>query len=374
MNFSDATDFDDLPEDCRSAIERALVLPPANEVEREQALQEAARCLRLALDEDRARAGLWLFLGEVELLLGDAAHAEAAYRGAVEADPQEVLGYSGLAHSCAAQGRAAEAEDWIEQGLRIEPTAMLYGQLGQLFLEDGRMEEAEGALRTGLALDPDDPELLFLLARFFSRDEAEAERLLVRAIEIEPDHFLAWSELGALRLDLAQLDDARQCFLKLVELAPELSDGYRELAEVELHRDPERALELVEEALERDRDDVGAWSVMGRALIQLERFEEAERKLLVACAIEPLELEGAQVHDILATLYMLLGRVEDAIATWHEVEHFAANEPSIAAGLGQAYAELGRVREARDWLQVALEHDLDDDDSRTLLRMLEDEQ
>lgn len=362
--------IDGLDGACRAAVERALVTPPTDPREHERALGEASRCLWDAVGADGSQAGLWLFLGEIELLRGDHAQAEQAYRSAVEVDPDDALGYSGLAHSCAVQGRSAEAEDWLEQGLRVEPTAVLYGQLGQLHLEAGRMEEAEGALRTGLALDGEDPELLFLLARFFARDDEEARLLLERAVEADPLHLHAWLELGSLRLSLEDLSGARECFEEVLDLAPDASDGYRELALLELESEPRESIRLARKAIELDRDDVSAWTVLGQAQLLTGERAEGERTLLTACAIEPVDPDGARAHWVLADVYASTGRHEDAIATLEGVSHFASLMPEIAADLGQGYAELGRAREARDWLQVALEHDVDDDESRQLLERL----
>jgi tetratricopeptide (TPR) repeat protein len=364
-------EFSGLPETCRPAVERALVTPAENPRQHERDLGEAAGCLRTALGDDGGNASLWLFLGEIELLRGDAGRAEQAYRQAVELDPDDVMGYGGLAHACVVQGRPEEAEDWLEQGLRVEPTAMLYWQLGQLHLEGGRLEEAEGALRTGLALDPDDEELLFLLARFFARDDDEARRLLEHAVEVAPEHAFAWQELGALHLSTGDLEAAQSCFEHVVELAPDAPDGYRELATLQLEVDPERAIELAREALERDRDDVASWTALGQAQFLADRVDEAERTLLTACAVEPIDEDGARAHWVLAELYSAAGRPEDAIATLVAVEGFAPMLPEIAADLGRAYAELGRTADARTWLQVALEHDIEDETSRALLRELE---
>jgi tetratricopeptide (TPR) repeat protein len=366
-------DTEGWPQCCRPALERALLDPPAGPLEREAALTEAAECLREELQRDGSQAALWLFLGEIELLRGEPAHAERAYRSAVRIAPDDVGGLAGLAEACEAQGRANEAERWLERAIQLEPTGELYAQLGHLLLEDGRLEEAEGALRTALALEPDDDQVLFLVARFFARDDEEAERLLRRAVELAPDSVLAHAELGALCHSRDDHAGARVCFERVIALDPEGSEGYRDLAAVELEGDPPRAEELARTALEHNRDDVGAWTVLGQALQLQDRAEEAERALLTACAIEPLELDGARAHWVLSDLYAEQDRLADAVAALLQVASFAPSLPAIAADLGELYARLGRRDEARSWLQVALEHDLDDGESRELLQRLEAE-
>lgn len=361
----------EIPERCRLAVERALVDPPASDLEREVALAECSESLSQALVEEPERLNLWLLLGEVELLRDNPAGAERAYRRAMDIDPTDTLGHSGLAHTLSASGRLDEAESLLEEAIGIDASATLYAQLGTLHLEAGDLESAEGELRSGLALDPDDEQILFLVARFFARDDDEAARLLERAVAVDPGHVFAWLELGSLRALGGRNESARACFERVVALEPDSPDGYRELAQVALDEDREEARELARQALDRDTDDVGAWTVLGRAEQLAGRRHEAERALLNGCAIRPLDVDGARAHLFLADLYREAGRIEDALGALRAVEAFAHAEPAIAALLGRLLADLGRSVEARQWLQVALEHDLDDVDSRDLLRELD---
>ncbi|QDU69148.1 tetratricopeptide repeat protein [Engelhardtia mirabilis] len=359
-----------VPDECRQALERALVDPPEGDLERESALIEASESLRAALDRDPMNLSLWLLLGEIELLRDDHEGAERAYRRAMDLDPVDTLGHSGLAHTYASMGRAEEAEELLDEALGIDASATLYAQLGTLHLEQGDLESAEKDLRAGLDLDPDDEQILFLLARFFARDDEEATQLLERAVEVDPGHVFAWLELGTLRAVLGNDEGARSCFQRVVALEPESSDGYRELARIALADDAEEATTLARRAIELDGDDVGAWTVLGRALTLAGKRAEAERTLLSGCAIRPLDVDGARAHVALAEFYRESGRLEDALGALQAVEGFAHMEPGVAALLGRLYSELGRSADARAWLQVALEHDIDDIESRDLLREL----
>lgn len=369
----DSGDPSEIPEHCRAAVERALLDPPEGELEREAALVDCAVSLREALGTRPERLNLWLLLGEVELLRGEHRGAEEAYRKAMDLDPADTLGHSGLAHTLSSEGRLDEAEALLEEAIGIDASATLYAQLGTLHLEVGDMESAEGELRSGLALDPDDEQILFLVARFFARDDDEASQLLERAVAVEPGHVLAWLELGSLRAVLGRAEGARACFERVVALEPESPDGHRELALValELENEHGEAAQLARRAIECDGDDVGSWTVLGRALALAGEGTEAERALLNGCAIRPLDVDGARAHLHLALLYQAEDRIEDALGALQTVEAFAHAEPSIAAIMGELYAELGIVDEARIWLQIALEHDVEDGDSRALLARLD---
>jgi tetratricopeptide (TPR) repeat protein len=362
-----------LPEDCRRTVERAL-LHDTDDVEgRARAFEDAVACVAELLSRDSSDADLWVFLGELEMLRDEPSRAERAFARALELDPEEPAAYSGMVGCLAAQERFDEAEAMLDRGLQIDPTPALYRQLGELELARGHFDAAEGALRSALALDPDDELALFLLARFCARDDAEARRLLEHALQVAPEHAEAWSELGALHLANDRSEEARACFEALLALDPGSPDAHRDLAVVELELDPTRALELADQALELDRDDPGSWSVRGQALARLGRSEEGEWALLTACSIRPIETEGARAHVVLADLYLELDRPAHALGTLRQVEHMAPQVPEVAAVLARAHAELGQLEDARGWLHVALEHDVEDEASRELLRAIEGE-
>ena len=329
-----------LPEDCRRTVERALLHEADDAEGRARAFEDAVACVSELLARDPSDADLWVFLGELEMLRDEPSRAERAFARALELDPEEPAAYSGMVGCLAAQER---------------------------------FDEAEGALRSALALDPDDELSLFLLARFCARDDDEAQRLLERALELAPENTEAWSELGALHLANDRGEAARTCFEALLALDPESPDAHRDLAVVELDLDPQRALELADRALELDRDDPGSWSVRGQALARLGRTEEGEWAHLTACSIRPIEVEGARAHVVLADLYLELDRPAHALGTLRQVEHMAPQVPEVAAVSARAHAELGQLEEARAWLHVALEHDVDDEASRELLRSIEGE-
>jgi Flp pilus assembly protein TadD len=103
-----------------------------------------------------------------------------------------------------------------------EHVQLLIGE-AQLLREQGDVSGAYAVLMTGLAADPDHPELLYetaLMAERMGRHE-ELETRLRRLIELKPDHAHALNALGySLAERKLRLDEARQLIERALELAP----------------------------------------------------------------------------------------------------------------------------------------------------------
>ncbi len=360
-----------LPADCREAFELAMGSEFASEVARERAVADAVETFREAIAREPEDARLWMFLGELELDRGAAKDARRAFRQVLRLDPDDALAHSGLAYACSQLGRLEEAEQLLAKAIVIDASDLLYAQLGSLLIDQGRVEEADRALRAGLELDPQNEEMLLLLARYCAKSDTEAKQLLERALEVEPEYFEAEMELGALFGSMEQLPEAAACFARAIGLEPDLPDGYRELAAVRLPDEPDRAVELLDRALQIDSNDARAWSLLGEAHLRRGQSEPAERALLKGCAIRPLDPDVARAHWVLSKFLEEKDRVSEAIVALRTAVPMAHAWPPLAADLGRLLIEQGQIEEARDYLHLALEHDIEDELSRELLRGLQ---
>lgn len=81
--------------------------------------------------------------------------AEAAFRQAIEQDPNYTAAYSNLGILLTQQGRFEEAEVSFRQAIEKDPNAAVgYSNLGNLLTKQGRFEEAEVALRQAIEKNP----------------------------------------------------------------------------------------------------------------------------------------------------------------------------------------------------------------------------
>lgn len=94
--------------------------------------------------------------GERYLESGEWEAAEAAFRRAVEVDPQSAVARSKLGVALAHQRRLDEAEREFARAVTINPGyAPGWSNLGNVYRERGRLDEALQAYERAVAADPD---------------------------------------------------------------------------------------------------------------------------------------------------------------------------------------------------------------------------
>lgn len=183
-----------------------------------------------------------------------------------------------------------------------------------------------------------------------------AERLLNRALAIEPRHLMALKANAALRRAQGRFDDAIDMAKMVIMENPGEPWTYKELGLSSLYLGkPEQALEWFAKADRIGPRDPGRWTWLdgrGHALVLLGRDEEAIRALVNALDANP---KNNSPHAFLAVAYALLGRSEEAraaLAAYLErrpgsrVSTFRTQSPVPLALTSPAYRQLfARVQE-----------------------------
>lgn len=183
-----------------------------------------------------------------------------------------------------------------------------------------------------------------------------AERLLNRALAIEPRHLMALKANAALRRAQGRFDDAIDMAKMVIMENPGEPWTYKELGLSSLYLGkPEQALEWFAKADRIGPRDPGRWTWLdgrGHALILLGRDEEAVRALVNALDANPKNISP---HAFLTAAYALLGRPEEAraaLAAYLErrpgarVSTFRTQAPVPLALTSAAYRQqFARVRE-----------------------------
>lgn len=218
--------------------------------------------------------------------------------------------------------------------------------------------------------------------------------------EQQPDDVMTLLALGfALRMD-EQYDEAVQTYQRVIELAPQLPDGYAGIGMVALVRnDRESAQQWLRQALDRNNrffpahlllaqvaEDTGDWSSAvnhWRALVNWQEtpytvvhlaralrrsgasgFAEAERLLV------PLATEHVEATIELARLYNDAGYPNEAVSVYRDALVLDPRSTVAAFELGETYIRLGDVATAERMLRDALTFDERNLDARLRLAEL----
>jgi tetratricopeptide (TPR) repeat protein len=118
--------------------------------------REAAEHFRIALQTIGGSADVHNNLGIALMGQGKTAEAIAEFRTAVQLEPESAKSRRNLADALASAGQYDEAIDQFRRAARLDPTGAANYDLGSLFLELDRTEEAIAEFRASLKRAPDD--------------------------------------------------------------------------------------------------------------------------------------------------------------------------------------------------------------------------
>jgi Flp pilus assembly protein TadD len=136
-------------------------------------------------------------------------HAVAYLRAEVEANPDRPYSHYLLGLSLWKAGRLDEAPGAMNRSADLDGTAIkTFINLSRIQNDRGAYDPALEAARRALALDPDDPQALFLEGRSLHNlgEREAAAASLRRSLEIDPGNGYVWNLLGLTLLQ--QGDDA----------------------------------------------------------------------------------------------------------------------------------------------------------------------
>ena len=296
----------------------------AAEAFRRRDLPRAERACRAILDREPANGEALHLLGLVRRKLGDTAGAEQLLRESIALVPRRAEFRVNFSNLLSAQGRLTEAEAELRAALALEPgsrEARL--ALSRLLNRGGAHAEAEKEARALLAGDADDAEALAALGNA-ARDQGrldEAEASFRRALAIEPGYTVARHNLGAVLSRLKRSEEAL----------------------AELDRAAAQGLSGPELGCNR-----------GKALLDLGRFDEAERVLAETVAQVP-HFVDAQVT--LSKLRFMRGEQD---FTRSLARAARSGDPGLKFALGDLLRRAGRLDEALEVLHALVQARPDD--------------
>ena len=252
--------------------------------------------------------GMYHFVGHALSRLGRHDEAIAVYRQAIERQPDYALSHKILGVALAAKGRVDEAIVCYRKAVELDPkSAPAHITLGSALWFSGRQDDAIATYRRAIELEPDHAEahngLGWALQQKGALDEAipayrEAIRLMPdyaeahvnlgvalsaegrldaaitafeKAIAFDPKSAPAHYNLGNALSVQGKLDESIACYRQAIELNPKNALSHNGLAWLlatcpdPKFRDPKRAVELAQKAVELAPNEGGLWNTLGIA-------------------------------------------------------------------------------------------------------------
>jgi tetratricopeptide (TPR) repeat protein len=198
-------------------------------------LQKAEEELRHVVEFDPANGQALSLLGSIYDELGDHAKAHTFFLKAIEAEPLKPAAHNNLGISCLRQNRIQEARQAFTRALELDSRSVAaHYNLGLLLMKTGETGESITHLEQARLLKPDDPGILFNLAKAYSQaGNVNSAIPVLRALDRQPASSSlheVQNLLGTALAQQGQLDEAIIHLGKASTLDPAAPDPHYKLA------------------------------------------------------------------------------------------------------------------------------------------------
>ncbi len=199
-------------------------------------LEKAKENSLIALKLDNKIATNLNNLGLIYKSLGDTEAACTYFKRAIQADSQLAEAYYNYGIALLDQDDSL-GEDYLGKALQIKPDyCEVNNYLGLRHLNNDRATTSIEYFKKAIIQKPDYAEAYCNLGNALMANQEYTSAIAVyrKAIEYKPDFASAYNNLGNALLDhdnyRENYNEAEQCYLKAISLAPELDDTYKNLA------------------------------------------------------------------------------------------------------------------------------------------------
>jgi superkiller protein 3 len=264
----------------------------------------------------------YFLLGQLYLQQNEYEKARNYYEKAIEIQPDYTNAYYGLFTLSTKLKQQEKAREYMAvfKKLKAEEMKVLkdrneaandlidmrkgavgtYLLAGQMYQSGGNFLRAEEILKKATTLDPNNILCLERLASLYltSNRLTDAIPLYTKISEINPEDPLSHLNIGIVSMRLKQTDDAEKAFRKVIEVAPEFSAGYCELAQLYLRtgRGFPEARELAEKAVALEPTALN-YFVLCWACDMNGDPENAIKAITRAIQLEPTNLKYRNVYE-----------------------------------------------------------------------------
>jgi len=253
-------------------------------------IEKAGVVLNMAITAYPEHALFYAYRGSYFMREGNLSASEDDYRKAISLSPDNPRTYAGLAHNYHSQGKTDEAVNIIQEGLKVNETALLYNNLGTYLFFQGQYGLAASALEKTLELTGDTHDYLYWAnigdAYRWSDDKndeaATAYKRALQLLQIEldryPDDVNLKSRAALFNAKLGNLDEA-QFYMDSFDLTSNSPSVqlYRSVVTYEILSNRAKSLEYLEAAIKSNYPLI---EILNDPELALLRQDPAYHKLL----------------------------------------------------------------------------------------------
>ncbi|HJR07932.1 MAG TPA: tetratricopeptide repeat protein [Pyrinomonadaceae bacterium] len=292
--------------------------------------------------------------------------ARADFTAARDLSPNAPSSHANLAAAAAAEGKADEAVGHYEQALKLDAANFeALNGLINLYMAQGKFEQAHARVDQALAARPNTASLYFLKSSIYGKqqDAPNAEAALRRTLELDSSFVPAINALGSLYVNTNRPDEAVAEFRRMSEKRPDDPTPYMLIGMVEDGRkNYDASTEAYKRALTVNAESAFAANNLAWNYAEHGKGNLDEAVRLAQGVVQKFPDEPG-FADTLGWVYYKKGlyaaAVEQLQKAVRQTEARAAKGNGTDSALyryhlGMALAALGRKPEARQQLQQAV--------------------
>jgi tetratricopeptide (TPR) repeat protein len=237
----------------------------------------------------------------------------------LQKSPHSSLAHNNMGLLFFQQGRMDEATDEFEQALASDPKASSSAVcIAFIDIHRGQLDQALAQCERALAINPENDDAycgLGIILCQRGQFEAGIEQFH-KALAIDPNDASSRTNLGLALSQTGQVDAAIKQLQTAVQITPNFAKAHYELGNALSRRgELEKAAQQFREVLQIKPNHLGALVDLGVTYLHQGHFDEAISQFQQALQLQP---DSAIIHDNLGVALIQEGKTADAIAQFQE--------------------------------------------------------
>jgi tetratricopeptide (TPR) repeat protein len=233
-----------------------------------------------------------------------------------------------------AQKEYDKALEKLDEIIKIDPKYVnAYYHIGYIYSEQNKLPEAIGMFKKLLENNKENEEFHLLLGASYAdnKEYQNAVDAYLNALKIFPDSEKLNFNLGYVYDKMKEYDKAVLTFERIMKINPKNPDSYNYIGYTYAERGEklDKALELVNKALELDKDNGFYLDSLGWVYYKMGRFNEALKELQAAQAsvIKLREKADPVIYEHIGDTYLKLNDTSKALESYNKAVENGHEEP-----------------------------------------------
>ena len=269
------------------------------------------------------------------------------YEDIVRKSPQRASVHFDLGKLYKDAGRGDDAVREYKKAIALDPDyAAPHTNLGNLYLDNGLSGLAMEEYRAALRIKPSDVNAHYNFGRAYSALSMNNEALneFWQVLSLDPEHVEAHNHIGNIFLGAGKLDIAEKEYMTALRLRPDYALGHNNLGNVHyLAGRLDLAEDEYKSAIKLDPRSDEARHNLGVVLLKKGMNERAAEEFK---AVLEIKADKADTHFLLGNAYLNMEKHEDAIREYRAAIRLNPFDNEAHLGIADAYMEAGQPNEA----------------------------